>query len=284
MLAKKFLLIFFCVCFFYQTSPIKAKEIEPVHYAYSNYLGSGIYHTTGQDVTLINLPFSIELGQEGKTTYSLRLPVSVGFFDFNFEDIPELDLPDSVGTFTFTPGIQFNYQYTDNLVLESYLDLGYSRNLTTDKDVLVYSGGISSLYSFNVRKYDSIWASRIYYAGYDGHNYNAADLYAAIQVGVDTGLPVKYQLFGYDYQPRLFATAFWYFSEVDFSLPSISNVSSQNVSEQSKVTLSNSFEFGATMKFDKAIGYSWAGIDTIGISYRFSENLNVVRLLFSFPI
>jgi len=265
----------------FSSTKVKAKEIEPVHYAYSNYLGSGIYHTTGQDVTLINLPFSVELGQEVKTTYSLRLPVSLGFFDFNFDDIPELDLPDSVGTFTFTPGIQLNYQYTDNLVIESYLDLGYSRNLTTDKDVLVYSGGISSLYSFNIGKYDSIWASRIYYAGYDGHNYNAADLYAAIQVGVDTGLPVKYQFFGYDYQPRLFATAFWYFTEVDFNLPSIS---SQNTLEQKKVSLSNSFEFGATMKFDKIIGYSWAGIDTIGISYRFSENINVVRLLFSFPI
>ena len=260
---------------------VKAKEIEPVHYAYSNYLGSGIYHTTGQDVTLINLPFLVELGQEDKTTYSLRLPVSMGFFDFNFEDIPELDFPDSVGTFTFTPGIQFNYQYTDNLVIESYLDLGYARNLTTDRNVLVHSGGISSLYSFNIDKFDSVWASRIYYAGYDGHNYNAADLYAAIQIGVDTGFPVKYQFFGYNYQPRLFATAFWYFTEVDFNIP---NVSTQNISEQNKVTLTNSLEFGATMKFDKVIGYSWAGFDTIGISYRFSENLNVVRLLFSFPI
>lgn len=259
----------------------KAEELEPVHYAYSNYLGSGIYHTTGQNVTLINLPFSIELGKEEKTTYSLRLPVSLGFFDFNFEDIPELDFPDSVGTFTFTPGIQLNYQYTDNLVIESYLDLGYSRNLTTNNDVLVYSGGISSLYSFNVGKYDSIWASRIYYAGYDGHNYDADDLYAAVQVGIDTGLPIEYQLFGYNYQPRLFATAFWYFTEVNFNLP---KVSTQNLSEQNKVTLSNSFEFGATMKFDKIIGYSWAGFDTIGISYRFSENINVVRFLFSFPI
>ena len=104
----------------------EAKEIEPVHYAYSNYLGSGIYRTTGQDVTLLNLPFSVELGQEGQTSYSLRLPVSLGFFDFNFDDIPELELPDKVGTFTFTPGIsahaystkneQLGTEYKDNFV------------------------------------------------------------------------------------------------------------------------------------------------------------------------
>jgi hypothetical protein len=256
-------------------------DIEPVHYAYSNYLGSGIYQTKGQDVTLINLPFSIELGQEDKTTYSLRLPVSVGFFGFDYKDLPELGLPNKVGTATFTPGIQFNYQYTDNLEIESYLDLGYSRNLTTDRDVLVHSGGISSLYSFNVGESDAIWASRVYYAGYDGHNYTASDLYAAIQIGVEMGLPVKYQVFGFDYQPRVFATAFWYFSEVEFNLPI---VSANSISEQSKVTLSNSFEFGVSMLFDKTIGYSWAGINTIGISYRFSDNINAVRLLFSFPI
>ncbi len=265
----------------YLNTKVKAEELEPVHYAYSNYLGSGIYHTTGQDVTLLNLPFLVELGQEGNTSYSLRFPVSVGFFDFEFEDIPGLDFPDSVGTLTFTPGIQFNYQYTDSLMIESYLDLGYARNLTTDRNVLVYSGGISSLYSFDLGKYDSIWASRVYYAGYDGHNYDADDLYAAVQLGIDIGLPRKYRIFGYRYQPRLFATAFWYFSEVNFNSP---RRGTQNLAEQNEVTLSNSFEFGATMKFDQIFGYSWAGVDTIGISYRFSEHINAVRFLFSFPI
>lgn len=221
------------------------------------------------------------LGEVGDITYKLRLPVSLGFFDFDFENIPDLELPDRVGTYTVTPGIQLDYQYTKNLIIESYLDLGYARNLTTNRDVLVHSGGISSLYSFNINNYDSIWANRIYYAGYDGHNYDASDLYAAVQVGIDTGLPSKYELFGYTYQPRIFATAFWYFTEVDFDLP-ISSASS--TLEDSKVTLSNSFELGMTMKFDQKIGYSWVGIDRLGLSYRFSENINIVRLLFSFPI
>lgn len=261
--------------------PSQAKDIEPVHYAYSNYLGSGVYHTTGQDVTLINLPFSLILEREEATTYSLRLPISLGFFDFNFDDIPELDLPDGVGTFSFTPGIQVNYQYTENLVIESYFDLGYARNLTTNRNVFVHSGGISSLYSFTVNKYDSIWVNRIYYAGYNGYDYDANDLYAAVQFGIDTGLPVKYQLFGYTYQPRVFTTAFWYFTEVDFNIPIKSTYSA---SEKNKIALSNSVEFGITMKFDKAIGYSWANIDTVGLSYRFSENINIVRILFTFPI
>jgi len=258
-----------------------AEEIDPVHYAYSNYLGSGIYHTTGQNVTLISMPFSYELGMQNKTTFMLRLPVSFGFVNFDFKDLPELNIPEEVGTFTFTPGIQFDYQYSEDLVLQSYFDLGYARNLTTNKDVIVHSFGAASLYSFILGEYDSIWANRIYYAAYNGHNYDAADAYAAIQIGLDTGLPYRYQLFGYTYQPRIFASAFWYFSEVDFTLPIKLK---ENSEEKNKVTLSNSFEFGIAMKFEKTIGYSWVGIDTIGLSYRFSENVNAVRLLFSFPI
>ena len=139
------------------TSPVYAEESDIVHYAYANYLGSGVYRTTGQNASLISMPFSYELGKEDKTTYSLRLPVSVGFFDF---DLPNLDLPDEVGTITFTPGIAFNYQYTENWMIESYIDVGYGRNLTTNKGVTVTSAGVSALYHFNIKNYDSIWANR----------------------------------------------------------------------------------------------------------------------------
>ncbi|TYK66199.1 hypothetical protein [Colwellia echini] len=264
---------------YFNTTAVNAEELEPVHYAYANYLGSGIYKTTGQNATLFSLPFSFELGKKGKMTYELRLPISLGFFDFTFSDIPNLDLPDSVGTLTISPGIGFKYQYTDNWVIESYVDGGYGLNLTTDEGVSIHSSGVSTLYYFNVKEYDSIWVNRLYYARYDGNGYEAYDTYAALQTGLDTGLPLQYQVLGYKFQPRLFATAFWYFSEVDFLTPR-----SLGSEGEEHVTLSNSFEFGFTLKFTETVGYSWAGIERLGLSYRFSENFSAFRLLFSFPI
>lgn len=271
--------IFLFLLFIGFSYPVKANEIEPVHYAYANYLGSGIYRTTGQNASLISMPFSYELGKKDKTSYELRLPVSVGFFDFELADLPEFELPDEVGTVTFTPGLAFNYQYSADWSFESYVDLGYAYNLTTDRGVNVHSFGVSAFYDFNVNNYDSIWASRLYYAAYNGNGYRAQDSYAALQIGIDTGLPVQYQIFGYKYQPRLFATAFWYFSEVNFTLPL-----TRSMSEENNITLTNSVEVGMTMKFSKLIGYNWAGFDRLGLSYRYSENFSAVRLLFSFPI
>ena len=256
--------------------PTLADEVDPVHYAYANYLGSGIYRTTGQNASLISIPFSYDLGGEGKTTYGLRFPVSVGFFDF---DLPNLELPDEVGTVTITPGIAVNHQFTENWLFESYFDTGYGRNLTTNRGVKINSAGFSALYHFEIQDYDSIWANRIYYARYDGNGYDAKDAYAAVHLGIDTGLPLKYTILGYQFQPRVFATAFWYFSEVDFLTPR-----SKITDEDKNVTLTNSIEFGFTLKFAKTIGYSWAGIDRLGLSYRYSKSFSALRLLFSFPI
>jgi hypothetical protein len=264
---------------FSSTAYAEEVSIQPVHYAYSNYLGSGVYRTSGQNVTLINLPFNYELDTLGKTTYGLRLPISLGFFNFDFADIPELDFPSSVGTFTFTPGIQFNHQATEQLVIESYIDYGFAKNLTTNKGVTVYSAGVSTLYYFPIAvKYDAIWVNRIYYAAYDGSGSN--DSYGAIETGLDVGLPLKYQIFNYKFQPRIFTSSFWYFNEVNFFNPSKSLTSD----ERNTVNLSNSFELGLTLKFDKIIGYSWAGIERLGLSYRYSDDFSAFRLLFSFPL
>jgi hypothetical protein len=84
---------------------------------------------------------------------------------------------------------------------------------------------------------------------------------------------------GYKFQPRIFATAFWYFNEVDFISPTV-----QTTGENNNTELTNSIEAGFTVKFTKTIGYSWAGIDRIGLSYRYSDKLSAFRLLFSFPI
>lgn len=281
-----------CLLFSLQASQLQAEPIEPVHYAYANYLGSGIYRAAEQDITLINLPFLFELGKDKELTYSLRTPVSFGFFGFSYADIPELDLPDSVGSVTFTPGVQIDYQLSEQLVLQSYVDVGFARNFTTRNDVLVYSFGITSLYSFTAKKYDSIIATRLYHASYKSFDNSGKDGYAALQLGIDTGYAKKFKVFGRTFQPRVFATSFWYFNDVDFLFPDgEAAFSSEQLNAQTddspisnNVTLTNSFELGVTLKFDKYIGYDWLDINTLGLSYRFSGDYSALRLLFSFPI
>lgn len=277
-----FFIFFFSIITSIYSPIIRATDdIEPVHYAFSNYLGSGIYRTSDQSVTLANLPFSYDLGKKNKLTYGVRLPVSLGFFDYDFQDIPELEFPDQVGTLTFTPGLSINYQMTPEWLIETYIDIGFARNFTTDKNVAVQSAGVSALYSFPVDECDAVWANRTYVASYNGITHSASDSYGALQSGIDLGLPVSFNFANRQFQPRIFASAFWYFSEVEFFSP---GTKSADDDVPKNISLQNSYEIGMSLKVNKGIGYSWASFDTIGIGYRFTKEFNAVRLLFSMPI
>lgn len=258
------------------------EEIEPVHYAFSNYLGNGIYRTANQSVTLVNLPFSYDLNKKGNFTYGIRLPLSLGFFDFDFDlgDIPEFEFPDKVGTLTFTPGISVGYQINENWALESYIDIGFAHNFTTSNNASVQSAGVSALYNFTLDSIDAVWVNRTYIASYNGIKQRSSDSYAALQTGIDIGFPVSFEFAGKKFQPRLFSTAFWYFREVEFFNATYATKASQ----EENISLQNSIEIGATLRVDDGIGYSWASIDTIGIGYRFTQKFNAVRLIFSMPI
>lgn len=258
-------------------------ELEPVHYAFANYLGSGIYRTSNQKVTLVNLPFSYDFETDSKFKYSLRLPVSVGFFDFDFSDIPDFELPDRIGTLTFTPGLNIGYYVTDDLLVEGYADIGVARNLTTKRSVSVGSVGFSTSYFFNIEEFDAMWVNRIYTANYSGINYDAYDSYSAIQTGIDVGAPTSFEVFGVNLQPRFFASAFWYFNDVDLFDGSQSNTTDDD-STQHNINLTDSYEVGVRLKFDKVVGWKAAGISTLGIGYRFTQEFSAIRLLFTMPI
>ncbi|WP_165399048.1 hypothetical protein [Shewanella maritima] len=58
------------------------------HYAFANYLGSGLYRTSGQNAAVANVPLKFTLDEADDHLVKLRLPISLGFFDYSFDDLP----------------------------------------------------------------------------------------------------------------------------------------------------------------------------------------------------
>lgn len=246
---------------------------EPANYAFSNYLGSGLYRTSGQEATVFNMPFSYQFDNEMAPQFRLRLPVSVGFFDFDVSGLPEGVVPESIDTISFVPGIEFDYPISENIKVTPYFDLGWARNLSTDTDTAIYSSGISLYYPLEWSNYDPLWVNRMYYAGHYTDATKQREEYAAFQTGLDIGLPHKFDVAGVSIQPTVFATTYWYFVALEFDSPGGQNVS-----------VSNSYELGLTLKSDKPIGYSFLSLDRIGLGYRFGDNFYAWHLLFDLPI
>lgn len=236
--------------------PVNA-ETDYSHYAFANYLGSGVYQTSGQNATVVNIPLSFELQRSETESLVLRTPISLGFFNFTWSDIPDGDFPDSVGTATFTPGIEYRVKTTDTHEFQTYADLGFGTNTTNGNDVIIYSAGMSSLLDFELRETDPVWVNRIFFAGYNSLDDAQSETYSAIQSGVDIGTNYHFQVADVGIEPRFFVAGYWYFDKLRFVTPF-----------EEDVLVTNSLEAGITLAFSKPIGWDLFNMSRFGISYR----------------
>ncbi|MGZ9898653.1 hypothetical protein [Shewanella gaetbuli] len=267
---------FLCVSYGYSSE--RKPTPDASHYAFANYLGSGIYRTAGQSAAVLNIPLSFLIDEDDNHQVKLRLPVSFGFLNYSFEDLPSGEFPDGVGTLTVTPGIEYDWFVNDKLTIESYLDIGYGFNSSTKTNVGIFSTGVSSVYQLDNQKYSPIWVNRLYFAGYRSTLNDRAESYSVLQSGLDFGLGTKWRWRDNEIEPRLFFSGKWYFDELKFVNPIGDDVMTNHT-----------YEVGATVKFSKPLGYEffgWDGLkfDRLGLSYQVGGGIKVWRLIFEFPL
>jgi len=247
-------------------------EDDPANYAFSNYIGNGIYSAADQDVTVFNMPFEYTPTQNSETPYTIRLPVSLGFYNFDFDDLGSGDLPDSMATVSFVPGIEWNLSINEKLRFIPYIDVGWGKNSTTGNDVIIYSSGVSSIYQYGENQ-QHLWVNRIFYAGYRGLSSDVKDGFASIQSGVDWRVPWSFSLMGRPSFVSTYALGQWYFNNLEFIQPEVQTV-----------TVRNAVEVGVTLGLEKPIDFTLFDLDRIGIGYRYSNKVKVWRLTFNMPL
>jgi hypothetical protein len=258
--------------------PALVTEPDASHYAFANYLGSGVYRTSGQSAAVANIPMGFELGSSDDYVLKLRFTASLGFFDYSFNDLPQGSFPQNVGTITLTPGLEYHWRVDDKLTLETYVDLGYGHNFSTYSHVGIFSTGISAIYKLDAPLFSPVWVNRVYYAGYQSNQNNSTEGYSVFKTGVDFGVNYDWQWWDTRVEPRLFIAGHWYFDKLKFATP-----------VGHDVLTSYAYEIGTTLAFSKPISFSAIGLDSIeikhfGFSYQVGGGLKVWRLIFEFPL
>lgn len=258
--------------------PTLATEVDDesyVHYAFSNYIGSGLYRTSGQNATVVNIPISFQLQEDENSSLHFRAPLSFGFFNFSWTDLPEGEFPEQVGTVTVTTGIEYRVSRSDKHQLISYMDFGYGHNYSDNSQVGIFSAGTASVLEFEHERMSPIWANRLYYAGFRDFDSGYNESYSALQSGLDigTGIYWDWQWLRVEVEPRFFVVGYWYFNQLGFAQP---------VGED--ILIESSFEIGTSLAFSKPLLWDWMGVDRLGVSIRSGDGLHVWRLHFSLPI
>lgn len=271
MINLRFLIVILLIAVSYQ-SPSAAERQNLFDWYYSAVFGTGSYSIGNRDVFVITIPYSDQLRPASEDKYEIlwQAPVTLGFYDYEWQDIGDLEIPTDVATLTVLPGIHYIIPLSDNWTIKPFGNLGYGKEFDGGEEAWIYSAGIRTLYKIRQDHWRISFGSALYYAG--NYRKNKSDLgfgafEAAIDINHATGWKLNEQqvyLGGY--------AAVYLFSNLDFIQ-----------SEETVIEISDQYELGLTLSAVNKLTIMCLEMERIGLGYIFAKDFHAVRLVFSFP-
>jgi hypothetical protein len=241
-------------------------------FAFASYLGTGFYTTSGQNVFVLQIPLKHTIKEKTDTEagWVLKLPITIGFINFDsilIEELPEIS---DVGTITFLPGLEFQYPVTPNWTLIPFADYGFARELDTTSNVLITGVGIKSYFNAHFDKAMFTLGNRFLYAREQSKDSSNAYDYSLIETGLNYRVTSDYSFASGPLYSNLYYINFYYPNNLVF-FEQTENPIRVGVEHEVGITLSNIPDF---LFFERP---------QIGIGIRFGDNVNVYRLVFGTP-
>lgn len=171
------------------------KPGEPVHWAYSAFLGTGWYSLdSSREVYVLRIPPSWvyrtssadETGWD-RLGIEFHFPLTLGVHTFG--DVGDLVDFDNIGTASVNPGVEIEYPVTERWRLRAYASFGWGREYVQDERAWIYDAGLKGRFALQTGKLDWGLFGQVFVAGYDakhGHN----DKFTGTLAGLDFSYPI----------------------------------------------------------------------------------------------
>ncbi|HEY5603750.1 MAG TPA: hypothetical protein VIM41_11635 [Gammaproteobacteria bacterium] len=258
----------------FSISKIHAAVLEDVNYGFATYLGSGVYTAAGQDVQVYQIPLSYQFYTIADNTWGLKFtsPLTVGFYDFDLGNIIDDEFANGISTFSFVPGIQFQYPVTDRWQLLPFIDVGIAQNLTNGDSSNIYSYGMRSYYEHSLDDLTFTLGNRLLFARQERRDNSSRSDFGAFETSLDFRFP-QFPLYKQHLADfSVYYANFQYFDALEFLFPGDRSV---EVVKQNEL----GFTFGVQIK--KKTKY--IDIPRVGLAVRKGDGLDIYRLVFGLP-
>ncbi|MBV8403751.1 MAG: hypothetical protein JO203_06125 [Gammaproteobacteria bacterium] len=144
-------------------------DTQYANFAFASEIGSGVYEISGSVITVYTFqPYYPLRGAQpngGRPGIRLIFPFTVGFFNFDTNDLLHLHLPSSIGAVSFEPGVELDYWMNDAWDLYPYVKAGGTAASSSDVNAVIWGAGIRSDYRFEALAGAGLWRSQFSYAG-----------------------------------------------------------------------------------------------------------------------
>ncbi|HBE93329.1 MAG TPA: hypothetical protein DDW55_12730, partial [Gammaproteobacteria bacterium] len=145
----------------------------------------------------------------------MLLPVSVGFYNYDYDDILDLELPNNLGTISFLPGIEFERYVAERWRLKPFMQFGGGFEVDGDASATIFSTGVRSLYQFKKAPRLKLGNAFIY-AGFDPSD-NEREATSLLITGLNYTQPVSWRSFNRENHIGVDLNYYYYFKDLDFT-------------------------------------------------------------------
>lgn len=243
------------------------------NFAFSSYLGTGFYTTAGQNVFVLHLPFDYTIKEKSETEagWTLNLPVTLGFINFDTIDPSELpNLKNDVKTITFLPGIEYRYPVTPDWTVIPFADYGFARDLDHANNVLITGIGAKSYANFRHNKNLFTLGNRLLYARERSGDTGNDSSYSLFETGLNYRMTSDQYFDNGALYANFYFINFYYPNDLVF-FERTDNPIRVGMENELGVTISNLPDF---LFFKKP---------QLGLGVRFGDSVNVYRIVFGMP-
>ena len=275
---RRFVATVFAACALVATSGIAqtvTEEAALINWWYSATFGTGFYKIGPAVATVVRLPFSyrVQSMETGRIGVNLLAPVTVAAYHLNLHELDEFNLHEDVAAASFLPGAEVEIPMTGRWRLKPFAQAGMGSEYTDPKLVAyMYTGGVKSLYRFAGDEYPVSLGNALFVAGYRIRDGSEKQGIGSFQVGLNMGTPWSMDLWN---GPAYFNThviATSYYSRLAFANP-----------EPGKLGVRREYQVGFSFRTPRPLSFLGFGADTLGLGFRFANNLRGLNLYTEFP-
>jgi hypothetical protein len=241
-------------------------------FAFSTYLGSGFYTTSGQNVFVLQIPLDYTIKQKTDTEagWLLKLPITVGLYNFEKDITQNAPGVSDIGTLTFLPGIEYQRPITPDWTVIPFADYGFARDLSNTDNILVIGAGVKSYYNLHIGNNILTLGNRFLYARAGSRRAGNSSDYALIETGLNYRVAS-----GFSFKDKPFDINFYY---INFYYPN-TLVLLEETKNPVRVGIEN--EVGITLS--NLPNFLFVDNPQIGLGVRFGNNVTAYRIVFGMP-
>jgi hypothetical protein len=240
-------------------------------FAFATQMGSGIYATHESVAQIYRVIASIGLRSSLKNHWGLllKLPLTVGFYDYEIMDFFNSGLPQNIDTFALLPTLELQRYVTRRWLFAPFTGFGAGINRQQHSHEWITTLGLHNLFILPLRSWDVRLNSRMLYSESLTPAFHPANDFSMFESGIDFRRPLRLTLFGMELDGSIFAVNYIYKNSPHLL------ISSANPFQQSV-----EWEFGVTAGTVHSTLILGFQLPRVGLSYRFGSDRSSIRLIF----